>query len=179
MRVAGGFSSSTRASLSLKTLWNLPTPLYMAIPQVSEIYMRAHPEIPVLFTDCLSKPDRVIEKDGAKAVVVDGDPVPPLQIPAHFARNLAPQGAVRQEAPRPPPKRADEGNEGRPVPKRRQPDRFCGGGKPAALNQVVVCPHSETYCAHFCTLLTHICFIKFRSRLPIPGTSGPITSPLG
>ena len=48
-------------------------------------YLRAHPEIPVLFTDCLSKPDRVVEKDGAKAVVVDGDPAPPPQIPAHSA----------------------------------------------------------------------------------------------
>ena len=107
-------------------------------------YLRAHPEIPVLFTDCLSKPDRVIEKDGAKAVVLDGDPAPLPQIPAHFARNPAPQGAVRQEAPRPPPKRAHEGNEGRPVRERRQPDRR-GGGKPAALNQVVFRPHSETF----------------------------------
>ena len=39
-------------------------------------YLRAHPEIPVLFTDCPSKPDRVIEKDGAKAIVVVADPVP-------------------------------------------------------------------------------------------------------
>ena len=30
-------------------------------------YLPAHPEIQVLFTDCLSKQDRVIEKDGAKA----------------------------------------------------------------------------------------------------------------
>ena len=29
-------------------------------------YLRAHPEIPVLLTDCLSKPDRVIEKDEHK-----------------------------------------------------------------------------------------------------------------
>ena len=50
-------------------------------------HLRAHPEIPVLFTDCLSKADRVVEKDGAKAVVVDGDPAPPPQIPAHSARN--------------------------------------------------------------------------------------------
>ena len=108
-------------------------------------YPRAHPEIPVLFTDCLSKPDRVIEKDGTQAVVVDGDSVPPPQIPAHFAGNLAPQGAVRQEAPRPPPKRAHEGNQGRRVHERRQPDRSRGHGKPAALNQVVVGPHSEAF----------------------------------
>ena len=107
--------------------------------------LRAHTEIPVLFTDCLSKPDRVIQKDGAKAFVVDRDPVPPPQIPAHFARNPAPQGAVRPEAPRPTPKRAREGNEERPVCKRRQPDRFRGGGKPAVLTQMVVGPHSETF----------------------------------
>ena len=96
-------------------------------------YLRAHAEIPVLFTDCLSKPDRVVEKDAAKAVVVEADPVPPPQIPAHFTQNLAPQGAVRGEAPRPPPKRAHEGNEGRPVREQRRPDRFCCGGKPAAV----------------------------------------------
>ena len=37
LRVTGGFSSSTRVSLSLKTLGNLPPPLYMVIPKVSEI----------------------------------------------------------------------------------------------------------------------------------------------
>ena len=108
-------------------------------------YLRANPEIPSLFTDCLSKPDRVIERDGAKALVVGGDPVPPPQIPAHFARNPVPQGAVRQEAPRPPPKRAHKGNEGRLVRERRQTDRFRGGGKPAGLNQVAVPPHFETF----------------------------------
>ena len=108
-------------------------------------YLRAHPEILVLFTDCLSKSDRVVEKDEDKAVVADGDPAPPPQIPAHAARNPAPQGAVQQEAPRPPPKGAYEGNGGLPLRERRQPDRFRGGGKPAALSQVVVRPHSETF----------------------------------
>ena len=60
-------------------------------------FLEAHPEIPVLFTGCLSKPDRVVEKDGAKAVVVDGDPAPPPQIPAHSSRNLVPQGAGDQK----------------------------------------------------------------------------------
>ena len=64
-------------------------------------YLRAPPEVPVSFTDCLCKPDRVIERDGAKAVVVDREAVPPPQIPAHFARNPAPQGSARQEAPGP------------------------------------------------------------------------------
>ena len=108
-------------------------------------YLRTHPEIQVLFTDCLSKPDHVVEKDGTKAVVVDGDPAPPPHIPARFAPNPAPQVAVRQEAPRPPPKRAHEGNDGRPVRGRRHQERFRGGGKPAALNQVVVRPHSTTF----------------------------------
>ena len=108
-------------------------------------YQRAHPEIPVLFTDCLSKPDRVVEKDGAKAVVVDRDPAPPPHIPAHSARNPAPQGGVRPEAPCPPPIRTHEGNEGRPVREPGQPDRSRGGGKPTALSQVVVRPHSETF----------------------------------
>ena len=69
-------------------------------------YLRAHLEDQVLFTDCLSKPDRVVEKDGSKAVVLDSDPAPPPQMPAHFARNAAPRGALRQEARHPPPKRA-------------------------------------------------------------------------
>ena len=69
-------------------------------------YPRAHAEIPVSFTDCLSKADRVIEKDGAKTVVVDGDP-------AHFAENLAPQGPVQQKGSRFLPKPAHGGNEGR------------------------------------------------------------------
>ena len=108
-------------------------------------YLRAHPENPVVFTDCLSKPDRGVEKDRATAVVVDRDPAPLPQIPAHFAPDPALQGAVRQEAPRPPAKRAHEGNNGYPVRERRQPDRFRGGSKPAALNLVVVRPHSETF----------------------------------
>ena len=33
----------------------------------------------------------------------------------------------------------------------RQPSRFRGGGKPAALNQVVVCPHSETFLSLYIT----------------------------
>ena len=73
MRVAGGFPSGTRVSESLKTLGNLPSRLHMPIPKVFRNYLCAYPEIPVLSTDCLSKPDREIEKDGAKHVVVDGD----------------------------------------------------------------------------------------------------------
>ena len=85
MRVTGGFSSSTGVFLSLKTLRNLPTPLYMAIPQVSEITCELILRSQVLFTDCLGKPDGVIQKDGARAVMVDRDPVPPQRIPAHYA----------------------------------------------------------------------------------------------
>ena len=64
-------------------------------------YLQIHPEILLLFTDCLTKPDRVVEKNGTKAVVVDRDAAPPPQIPAHLARSSAAQGAVRQEAPSP------------------------------------------------------------------------------
>ena len=108
-------------------------------------YLRAHPEIPVFFTDDVSKPDRVIEKDGARAVFVDGDPALPPQIPAGSAQNQAPQGASRPEAPHLPTKCAHEGNDGRPVRERSQPERLRVGGKSAALNRVVVLPHSETF----------------------------------
>ena len=113
--VTGGFSSRTRVSLSLKTPGNLPPSFVHGYTAGFRNYLRAHPEIPVSFTDCLSIPERVIEKDREKAVLVDGDPVSPPQIPAHFAGNPVPQRAVRQEAPGPPPKRAHEGNEGRLV----------------------------------------------------------------
>ena len=67
-------------------------------------YLRAHPEIPVLFTDCLSKPDRVIEKDGAKAVMVDGNPVPLPQISAHFAPRPGASRCPATESTTPPSK---------------------------------------------------------------------------
>ena len=129
---------------SLNT-WKPPSSFVHGYTTGFRNYLRAHPEILILFTDCLSKPDRTVEKDGAKAVVVDGDPASRPQSPAHSARNPAPQGAVRPGAPRPPPAHAQEGNEGGPVRERRPPDRFHGGSKPAALSQVVVGPHSETF----------------------------------
>ena len=116
-------------------------------------YLRAHPEIPVLFTDCRSNPDLVVEKDGAKAVVVDGDPAPPPQIPAHSAPNPAPQGAVRPEAPHPPPKGAHEGNEAsgawtkttRPVPRWRQAYSVEPGGCSLTFRDIL---SSSLYITH-------------------------------
>ena len=73
-----------------KNTWEPPSSFVNGYTTGFRNYLRAHPEIPVSFTDCLSKPDRVVEKDGAKAVVVDRDPVPRPQTPAHFAQNPAP-----------------------------------------------------------------------------------------
>ena len=145
LRVTGAFLSSTRVFPESENTEEPPSFFVHGYTTGFSNHQRAHPEIQFLFTDCLSKPDRVIEKKRANAVVVDGDPVPPPRIQAHFAPKSPPQGAVRPEAPRPPPKRAPEGNEGRSVRERRQPYRFRGGGKPAALSQVVARAHSETF----------------------------------
>ena len=155
--------------LESENTWERPSSFLHGYTTGFRNNLRAHPEIPNSFTDCLSKPDRVIESDGAQAVVADGYPAPRPHFPAHFAGNQPCQSDVRQEARRPPPTRALEGNDGHPVREQRLPDLLRVGSKPAALNQAVVRPHSETLRAHFLTLLTHIRFIKSRSKFHIAG----------